>query len=306
MNPSPESLAYLARINRAIDVVRRDLGRPLRLETIAAAAGLSPFHFHRIFKAMTGETLQQFVKRQRLERALHHMSHSPQRPLTAIALDCGFASSSDFSRSFKQHYGASPRSFDLESYRRAHRETFERLTAEQNGGVPLAEVPAGHNPDGFTATVRDLPARSVAYIRVPDPFRPGVARAACERLMRWADERGMGDHQWLGYMWDEPEVVPLRKCRYDVAVVADAFIPDGEIGQYTFPAMQVAEVMVRGDLALETRAIDWLYNTWLPQSGLLPDDQPAFEAWVGRPFAHGDTYFEIAVQLPVRPAWRVS
>ena len=50
------------------------------------------------------------------------------------------------------------------------------------------------------------------------------------------------------------------------------------------------------------RAIDWPYTTWLPRSGFVPDDQPAFEAWIGRPFAHGTEHFTIACQLPVKPA----
>jgi AraC family transcriptional regulator len=47
--------------------------------------------------------------------------------------------------------------------------------------------------------------------------------------------------------------------------------------------MRVAEIIVHGDLALETRAIDWLYDTRLPKSGYVPDDQPVFEAWIREP-----------------------
>ena len=119
---------------------------------------------------------------------------------------------------------------------------------------------------------------------------------------RWAEERGLADGQWLGYMWDEPEVVALADCRYDVALVVDAFVQEGDIGTTTFPAMRVAEVAIRGDIHLEVRALDWLYQTWLPHSGHVPDDQPVFEAWIGRPFAHGNEYFELACQLPIRAA----
>jgi AraC family transcriptional regulator len=66
--------------------------------------------------------------------------------------------------------------------------------------------------------------------------------------------------------------------------------------------MRVAEVVVSGSIELEARAIDWLYQTWLPRSGFVPDDHPAFEAWIGRPFAHGSEHFTIACQLPVKPA----
>lgn len=291
---------YVERVNRAIDHVVRHLGQPLRLEDVSAAAGFSPFHFHRVFKALVGQTLNTFVKRLRLERALYLMSHAPRRPLTQVALDCGFASSSDFSRSFRQHYGLAPSVFDLETFRRSRREEFERVMSAQTGAPRFTALPPGQNPDGFEIRLRELPARSVAYLRVLDPYREGVVQAAAGRLLAWATARGLADGQWLGYMWDEPEIVALADCRYDVAVVVEHGVePTGEIGRYDFPPMRVAEVVLSGDLTLEARAFDWLYRTWLPGSGYVPDDQPAFEAWAGRPFAHGDAHFELACQLPV-------
>jgi AraC family transcriptional regulator len=242
------------------------------------------------------------VKRQRLERALFLMSHAPRRSLTDVALDCGFSSSSDFARSFKQHYGLPPSVFDIETFRNCRREDLERVFSSQDGSPRITTLPAGQNPDGFEVKLRNLPARRVAYIRVLEPYREGVAQAACERLLVWAIERGLADGQWLGYMWDEPEIVALADCRYDVALVVDDVDPHGEIGRFDFPPMRVAEVVLSGDIALEARAIDWLYKTWLPRSGYVPDNQPAFEAWIGRPFAHGNEHFEIACQLPIKPS----
>jgi len=120
--------------------------------------------------------------------------------------------------------------------------------------------------------------------------------------MAWASARGFADRQWLGYMWEDPEIVALKDCRYDVAVEVDDVRSEGEIGRFQFPAMRVAEVRIKGDIALETRALDWMFGTWLPRSGYVPDDQPSFEAWIGRPFAHGFELFEIACQLPVKRA----
>ena len=97
---------YVERVNRAIDHIVRNLAQPLSLEEVSEAACFAPFHFHRVFNALLGETLNQFVKRQRLERALYLISHAPNRSLTDVAMDCGFSSSSDFSRSFKRRYGA--------------------------------------------------------------------------------------------------------------------------------------------------------------------------------------------------------
>ena len=78
--------------------------------------------------------------------------------------------------------------------------------------------------------------------------------AAQPRLVDWAEQRGLADGAWLGYMWEDPEIVALEDCRYDVAVVVDDsrfdFQPEGEIGRFEFPSMLVADVAIRGDIQL--------------------------------------------------------
>ena len=298
-NESGPSQDYVARVNRAIDYVLANLEGSLRLEDVAQAAHFSEYHFHRVFKLLMGESLNEFVKRQRLERALYLMSHAPGKSLTEVSLQCGFASSSDFSRSFKKRFGASPSSFDLQEYRDARRDDFSKAMAHQEGASQLERLPRGDNPDGFEVQLRELPSRTVAYIRVLDPYSGAGPVEACERLMAWADQRGFGGGQWLGYMWEDPEIVAMKDCRYDVAVEVGDFRVEGEVGRFEFPAMRVAQVTIAGDIHLVQRALDWLFGTWLPTSGYTPDDQPCFEAWVGRPFAHGMEHFEIKVQLPV-------
>ncbi len=296
-SPRPD---YVRRVNRAIDYIIEHLDQPLRLEAVARAAHFSPFHFHRVFRSLMGETLQQFIRRVRLERALKMMSHEPQRTLTDVALSCGFASSSDFSRSFKQRYGVAPSALDLESLRDAHRTAIHSAVGLTGQGYQLDRLPVEENPDGFEVEIRDLPARTVAYRRVLEPYREGRVVEAAEQLVRWAERRGCTEQQWLGYMWDDPEVVDLKDCRYDVGLEVEHVEPEGEIGRFDFPPMRVAQLEVRGDLELEIRALDWLFGSWLPRSGYVPTEQPSFEAWIGRPFAHGQKHFELYVQLPVR------
>ncbi|MFK7742000.1 MAG: GyrI-like domain-containing protein [Planctomycetota bacterium] len=312
---------YVASINRAIDFVVQHLDRQLKLDDLAAVAHFSPFHFHRIFRSLVGETVNQFVKRLRLERAVRMLRHEPTRRLTEIALACGFGSSSDFSRCFKQRYGVPPSEFDPAAEEAARRE--EMLEAEKQDPIcashddsdgvrdpvmtthphRLKRLPAGQNPDGFAVRMRERPARTVAYIRTLAPYREGAVTGAAERLVGWAEGHGLGDNPWYGYMWDDPDLVAADDCRYDVAVEIDAAtaagLPDREVGCLAFPAMLLAEVPMAGSIECELRALDWLFATWLPQSGFVPTDQPCFEAWCGRPFAHGTEHFELAIQLPV-------
>lgn len=301
------SPAYVDRVNRAIDHILQNLDQSLKLEVVARAAGFSPFHFHRIFRLLVGESLNAFVKRVRLERALKLMSHRDwavrrQPSLTDIAFACGFASSADFSRCFKQRYGVPASRFDVVSFRQQRRAEWQLATTSPERRHLLDRLKPGTNPDRFAVRLRRLPARWVAYIRVNDSYRNGGVPGAVERLVQWAEARGFADGQWLGYAWDDPEIVDHRLCRYDVGLEVPAVNPGGGISRIEFPAMQVAEVEIRGGIDLEMRALDWLYGTWLPASGYVPTEQPCFEAWIGRPFAHGMEHFELRVQVPVERA----
>jgi len=296
----------LGRVNRAIDFIRADLSRTPSLEDLARAACVSPFHFHRVFRSIVGETPAQFTRRLRLEHSVTLMTRDPERALTSIALDCGFASSSDFSRAFKQHYGMPPSAFDVEAWRVERRDELERLMQAGGATVHVEATKVEENPDGFEVTIRDMPPRKVAYRRVLDPFREGAVTAAADSLVEWARAEGLEGGAWYGYMWEDPDVVPLADCRYDVAVECLEF-PDRattpeDVGFFEFAAMKVAEVGMDAGIDVEMRLLDWIYRQWLPTSGFVPDDQPCFEAWVGLPFAHGFDRFELAIQLPVRKA----
>lgn len=289
---------YVQRVNRAIDHVTRHLAEPLQLEDVARVACFSPYHFHRVFRAVTGETLHGFVKRVRLERAVYLLSHEPGRSLTEIGLRCGFSSSSDFSRSFRQHYGLPPSVFDVAALRSTRRDGLVATMPEEHR---VERLPPGSNPDGFVVRYRDHPPRRVAYVRVMRPYSGSVTEAVA-RLVAWARARGLERGQWLGYQWDDPEIVALDQCRYDVGleIPPDVTVErESGIGVTRFDAMKLAEVTIDGDVALELRALEWLFGTWLPRSGYAPAHEPVFEAWNGLPFAHGTERFDLRVQLAI-------
>ena len=82
---------YQRRINRAQDYIEQHLGTPLTLAEIARAACFSPYHFHRLYTALTGEPLHAFIRRVRLERAANLLritpsARSPTSPCIAASL----------------------------------------------------------------------------------------------------------------------------------------------------------------------------------------------------------------------------
>ena len=107
---------YIARINQVIDYIEYNIDSPLNLEKLSRVANFSPFHFHRIFSAFMGETLNSFIKRLRVEKAASMLISNPRHSITQIAYDCGFSSSQAFSRAFKEHFDMSASDFRNDGY----------------------------------------------------------------------------------------------------------------------------------------------------------------------------------------------
>ncbi|MCY9692800.1 MULTISPECIES: helix-turn-helix domain-containing protein [Paenibacillus] len=79
---------YVCSINKVIDHIHSHLDTELRLQVLAAVAGFSPYHFHRIFKGIMGENLYDFIQRIRVEKAAYMLLYRPDLSVTEIALHC--------------------------------------------------------------------------------------------------------------------------------------------------------------------------------------------------------------------------
>jgi AraC-like DNA-binding protein len=96
-----------ARLERAEAYMRSHLQHAIRLNELARVAGMSPYHFARMFKVYFGMAPYQYLQRLRLEKALHLLT-SDNRPIKSIAEAVGFSSDSNFGTFFKKHVGMAP------------------------------------------------------------------------------------------------------------------------------------------------------------------------------------------------------
>src|SRR5204862_5239631 len=92
---------------RAVTHIEVNLDGSLQLDDVARVACFSPFHFHRVFKGITGETLLDFVQRTRLERAAPALYLNKSASVIQIAMDYGYENPSSFAKAFKRHFGTS-------------------------------------------------------------------------------------------------------------------------------------------------------------------------------------------------------
>ncbi len=107
---SPTQQIHTACIQKVEQYIHEHIHEPLHRERLAAAAGFSVPHLHRIFIAQRGESIASYVRRMRLIRAGRKLRIGAV-DITAVALAAGYDSHAAFSKAFKQQFGLSPSEF---------------------------------------------------------------------------------------------------------------------------------------------------------------------------------------------------
>lgn len=116
-NPAQEERISLtpARLSRVLDFIEAHLAEDVGLTALAEVAGLSPFHFARVFRQQTGISPYQHVIRRRVERATRLLAEGAL-PIAEVARLCGFSSQSHFTAAFTRATGVTPGRFRREAH----------------------------------------------------------------------------------------------------------------------------------------------------------------------------------------------
>jgi AraC family transcriptional regulator len=259
------SCEYVKRINRVIDYVRNNLDQSLKLDDLANIACFSTFHFHRIFGALTGETVSQFTNRSRLEKAAR-LLRDTKLPITIIGLECGFSSSATFSRSFKNQYDKPPK-----LYRNSGDFKNSKICKELFPGdeyvLPMADE---IKEKLFQVEVKNFPVWDIGYIRVLNSYEGDRVIQAFGKIIKWARDQNILDDGVLFGM-----------------------------SRMKLPARQYAVVRINGDIRMVATAWNYLYRGWLIKSDYEPEHAPAIEVFLNKEKALDWSNFELDLCLPV-------
>ena len=317
---------YHDRVNRVLDYIGGHLDGELSLSRLSEVGCFSPFHFHRIFQAVTGETLNSHVRRVRLERAALLMKTSPRKRITDVAMEAGFAGTAAFSRAFRNHFGRAPSSWD----RRSPLEKSKICKApEMLSFYPLGELESWKAAANVRVRVTQFSAFRYVYIRVFAPYGNTRLVDAYHALTAWLAHRrtDIRDVVVIGMSLDDPSITPSENCRYDMGV-AFPHLPSGngmlgeiirsrgraartvtrpdasECGPRGFSirdldSQRIAAIHCAGDLGFVDRAWHYLYRIWLPSVAFEPADLPAMEVFVQLPEEIGWETFNLQACIPV-------
>jgi AraC family transcriptional regulator len=265
-------LDYKERLNRVLVYIQENIDSSLTLQTLAEIACFSPYHFHRIFTAFVGETLSEYIRRIRLERAALKLCYT-DTSITEISLSAGYETPAAFTKAFRQHFGRTPSEF---------RKLRNLEIASSRNAIDL------DHPKREVKTMKPdiciISEKKVLFVRKTGRYD----RAASEAwgvLMKFAYSRKLmkRDTQMIGISYDSPDITSEDKLRYDACITINEDIkPEGEVGVQTIPGSRYAVFLHKGPYDRFSETYNMIFSEWLPQSGEKLRDVPSFEVYLNR------------------------
>jgi AraC family transcriptional regulator len=278
---------HVRRLESVVDFVDAHLDADLSLEKMATLASISPFHFHRLFHAWSGETLNEFVRRRRLDVAAGLLRHCTDEKITAISLNCGFASPEGFSRAFRERFDTTPSRW-----------------RDDGRASDQAAADDGWMRGSLRVAVSREAAVDVLFMRGRGEFG-GVAPALWDRFMSAVRSLGLAGQPLLCMGLDDPDIAEPARCRMDACVqlpaLPGAAQPGAPLLHKRIPARWVATAQYEGPPADIAEAWKLLLTQWLPQSTFRLAIGAFFERYDPQQGAPGGRSVRCQLCMPVEP-----
>jgi AraC family transcriptional regulator len=248
--------------------IERHLFEPLSVAGLAAVAGLSPWHFSRLFTARFGESVMGYVRMCRLQAAALRLSGDGPPPITTLAFDCGFESQEAFTRAFRRRFDVPPGQFK--------RDVLKSRPPEKD--MPATGARVVQLPD-----LLHRPAFSVAGVSaIFDSQNKSGIPTLWPRLIACVPLEGQVDARTYGVCQMANAAEGSMRYIAGVEVQGDVTLPDGlERTEITAQSYAVFRLTVDGS-ALHPQmqaAMPKIWGDLLPKSDYKPVQAPDFELY---------------------------
>jgi AraC family transcriptional regulator len=273
---------YVKRLTRVIAHIYDHLDEDLDLQRLADVACLSPYHWHRIYHALYGETVAATIKRLRLQRAARDLQTSMR--IEEVAARSGYASVPAFTRAFKTVFGLPPAQYKVSG---SH---MQFAQPAQDGAPAAGEV-----------VIKDVPPMRIATIGHVGPYMQ-IGRAFDTLFGTLAARNQIRPGiRTIGIFLDDPTARPEGELRSQAGVIVEAGQPiEAPLAKAAIIGGPYAVLRYQGPYSNMHAAYDWLFGNWLVGSGRDAADAPVFEEYLNNPRGTAPTELLTDIYLPLR------
>ncbi len=257
---------YQDRLNRVTDYIYAHLDDELNFEHLAEVACLSPWHWHRIYRGVFGETVTATVRRLRIHRAAGQLANSDM-PVAEVAKRAGYPNVQSFTRLFKAQLGMAPAAYraggghtKFEHKPKPGEDKMYDVAFRKSGNIRVAAIP--HKGD---------------YMEVGRAFETLFGTLYAQNLFS-------PDMRMIGIYFDDPDLMPVDELRSMACMsVPEDFDMRPPLQEMRLESGDYAVLTHKGPYADMPKAYRWFFGDWLNVSGREVADKPSFELYLNNP-----------------------
>ena len=274
---------YIQRINKVVAYINDHLDESLDLKSLAEVAALSEFHFHRVFKALKGESIGAHISRLRIEAAARLLRYSALS-IEDIAFNIGYEAPAALSKAFKNQYGITPTKY------RTNKDIYIMKKEIINPDLALK-----------APKIMELEPKNLIYVALTGEYGTLDYGKAYEQL--WAVVKSQKlftkGIESICVSYDDPKITEasLQRSEVSLAIHKPAH-PEGEVSCKTLAGGKYAVFFYQGSYA-QLSAVDDIAMRWVVESEYELRDEPMFEKYLNDARRTPEEKLKTEIYIPI-------
>ena len=275
---------YIQRINKVVAYINNHLDESLDLKTLSEVAALSEFHFHRVFKALKGETIGAHITRLRLEATARLLRYTPL-PIEEIAFNIGYETPASLSKAFKNQYGITPSEY------RTNKDIYIMKKEIINPDLALK-----------TPKIMELEPKNLIYVALTGEYGTLDYGKAYEQL--WAVVKSQKlftkGIESICVSYDDPKITEASLQRSEVSLaIHKPASPEGEVSCKSLAGGKYAVFFYQGSYTHLSAVYDAAMR-WVIDSEYEVRDEPTFEKYLNDCRRTPEHKLKTEIYIPIR------
>ena len=277
--------------NYVMNYIYKYIDTDINIDELSNELEISKFHLHRIFKDEFGKNIYESIKSIRLQKASNLLITNKYSTITQIANMCGYSSQTSFLRAFKERFLMTPKEWKNAGYKEYSTSNVKKFY-ETNNEVDFSNI---------EPSIEKMPQIETYYIR-HQGYDKSIKKV-WQKLQTWIYTNEIDNYKQIALHHDNPIITPLNECQYIATVSIDTHkkeIENLSLPKLIIPKGIYAKFSLKGKYGDVIKLIQWVYHSWLIESGYETTTNPSYTIYHKNHFLSSDEEFELDFYLPIK------